>query len=384
VKILTLLLHDDRFSGWTIKDKLVRMHFSLQYLRFCRQISWKALLYTFHQDAKDQQTYELRDAGVIKVFPVRFRFPPFNRFGNDHNPGRIMREMLKDNPDLVHFHNYYVFSFPYTAFFVKKKLKRPLVAQLHGYNHGNLRKGPYLPCMLALKKADRILYSYQPEEDLYRKLGVMNRAVKVPVPGVDPQIFKPERCSHSNRLLYVGRIPKPETAHGEKSPHLLLDLVRNILPLHKDLVLDVVGDGPGLGHCHHMARRFGLTDHVIFHGYVPHNDLPNYYRASALTFSPIRVRDIDGWFDGAIQESLACGTPVAAFKASSRTPLHGTYGFLLSNDMVKAAAEVSELLKTPEEMNQVAEKGSRFVRENCSCAKVAERLQRTWESTIKT
>jgi glycosyltransferase involved in cell wall biosynthesis len=103
-----------------------------------------------------------------------------------------------------------------------------------------------------------------------------------------------------------------------------------------------------------------------------------------LTFSPIQVHDIDGWFDGALQESLACGTPVAAFKASPRTPLRGTYGFLLSNNTARAAAEVSELLRTPEEMDQVAQEGSRFVRENCSYAKVAETLQGTWERAIET
>jgi glycosyltransferase involved in cell wall biosynthesis len=360
------------------------MHFSLQYLRFCRQKSWSATLYTFHQDAKNQQVYTLGDTGVIKVFPVKFRFPPFHRFGNDHNPRCIVQEMLKDKPDLVHFHNYYVLSFPYTAFFVKKKLKRPLVAQLHGYNNGNVRKTLYLPCLLALKNVDSILYSYQPEENMYRKLGVIDKAVKVPVPGVDPQVFKLERRSHSNRLLYVGRIPKPETAHGEKSPYLLLHLLRNLLRRQKDAVLDVVGDGPGLGNCHHLTRSLGLADNVVFHGYVLHSDLPKYYRASALTFSPIQVHDIDGWFDGALQESLACGTPVAAFKASPRTPLRGTYGFLLSNNTARAAAEVSELLRTPEEMNQVAQEGSRFVRENCSYAKVAETLQGTWERAIET
>jgi len=144
-----------------------------------------------------------------------------------------------------------------------------------------------------------------------------------------------------------------------------------------------VGDGPGLHYGFRLANRLGLKDHVAFHGYVPYNELPKYYQASALTFSPIRVHDIDGWFDGAIHESLACGTPVAAFKASPKTPLRGTYGFLLSNNVEKAATEVSTLLKTPEDMNQVAEEGSRFVHENCAHAKLAAKLQETWEEVTR-
>jgi len=383
MRILTLLLHDERFSGWTVKDKLTRQHFSVQYLHFCKQKSWNSLLYTFHQKIKACQIYRLHDAGTIKIFPVKFRFPPFHRFGNDHNPKDIMQAMVHDQPDLVHFHNYYLFLFPYTAFLVKNKLKRPLIAQLHGYNNRSLRRVLYVPCLLALRKADCILYSYEPEEALYRKLGVMERAVKVPVPGVDPQVFTRYRRCDSRRLLYVGRIPRPETAYGEKSPFLLLHLLRNLLRQTKDVVLDVIGDGPGLHYCRCLAQKLGLTGHLAFHGYIPYSDLPKYYQVSALTFSPIQVYDIDGWFDGAIQESLACGTPVAAFKASEDRPLHGTYGFLLSNNMEKAASEVKALLKTQEDMDQIAQDGSRFVHENCTCARVAAQLQETWESALR-
>jgi len=382
MRVLTLLLHDERFSGWTIRDKLVRQHFSLQYLRFCKQRGWEPLLYTFHQQAKAKQIHWLDD-GVVKIFPVKFRFPPFQLFGNDHNPESIMREACSDQPDLVHFHNYYLFSFPYTAVFVKEKLKRPLTVQLHGYNNSSLRKWLYLPCLLALKKADRILYSYRPEEFQYRKLGVMEKAVRVPIPGIDPEIFRRQRHSDSNRLLYVGRIPRPKMAHGEKSPFLLLHLLRRLLHRLQDVTLDVVGDGPGLDYCCRLAHNLGVEDHVAFHGYVPYCRLPKYYQASALTFSPIRVYDVDGWFDGAMQESLACGTPVAAFKARSKTPLRGTYGFLLSNDMEKAAVEVSTLLKAPEDMDEVAEAGSRFVRENCAHARLAMELQETWEGLTR-
>jgi glycosyltransferase involved in cell wall biosynthesis len=96
--------------------------------------------------------------------------------------------MTFDEPDLVHFHNYYLFSFPYIAAFTKKKLKRPLIAQLHGYDNRSIHKWLYLPCLLALKNADKILYSYEPEKDIYQKLGVADKATKLPIPGVDTEI----------------------------------------------------------------------------------------------------------------------------------------------------------------------------------------------------
>jgi glycosyltransferase involved in cell wall biosynthesis len=144
----------------------------------------------------------------------------------------------------------------------------------------------------------------------------------------------------------------------------------------------VVGDGPGLFRCRELVKSLGISGHVVFHGYVPNGELPKYYQASTLTLSPIQVYDVDGWFDGAIQESLACATPVAAFKASRDTPLRGTYGFLLSNDAEKAADELHGLLRRSEDTHEIAAEGSRFVRKNCSCENVVSELGKTLESVM--
>lgn len=384
-RALTLLLHDERFSGWTSEEKIGRKHFSIEYLKFYRQVGFEPLLYSYHQGVSSKQTYTVEKTGIVKIFPVKFRFPPFLRFGNDHNPTQIMREMMIDQPELVHFHSYYLFSFPYIAAFVKRKLRKPLIAQLHGYDNRLIRKWMYLPNLLALRNADRILYSYAPEKETFVKLGLAEKAFKLPVPGINPEIFRPKgskRRKRTNRLLYVGRIPNPETAYGEKSPFLLIEILKRLLRRSNDFNLDIVGDGPGLSRGRSLAKRLGISEHVVFHGYVPHSQLPRFYGCSAITFSPIQVYDVDGWFDGAIQESLACGTPVAAFKASPKTPLRGTYGFLLSNDVEKAAADLHGLLKTPEEIDEVALEGSKFVRENCSCSRIVSELDKVVGSVM--
>jgi len=383
VKVLSLLLHDERFSGWQMESKLSRTHFSLKYMGFCRQRGWEPLLYTFHQNVREKESFCVDGVGTVKVFPVKVRFPPFLRFGNDHNPAAIVREALTDQPDLVHYHDYYLFSYPYTAVWVKDRVRWPLVVQLHGYNNGSLRRWFYLPCLLALRRADRILYSYRPEEGLYRRLGVFRKAVKVPVPGVDTRVFRRQKRRGSNRLLYVGRIPGPDGAYGEKSPLFLLHVLRKLRLMVRDAGLDVVGDGPGLGRCVELSRVLGLGGCVSFHGYVRHEDLPKYYEAAGLTVAPIQVHDVDGWFDGMVQESLACGTPVAALRTSEKTRLRGTYGFLLSRNAEKAAAEVAGLFEDRGELEQVAAEGSRFVHERCSDARVAQTLQDVWEETVR-
>jgi len=378
-RALTLLLHDERFSGWTPKDKVERQHFSIEYMRFYKEAGFEPLLYSYHQEAESKQIYRLGQTGIVKIFPVKFRFPPFLRFGNDHNPEQIAREMLVDQPELVHFHHYYLFSFPYIAAFVKRRLRKPLIAQLHGCM---MHKWMYLPSLLALRNADRILYSYKPEKEVYAKLGVADRAVRLPFPGIDPEIFRPTRRKRTNRLLYVGRIPNSENAHGEKSPFLMIQIFKKLLRRSTDFYLDIIGDGPGLSRGRGLVKNLGIDDHVVFHGYVPHHQLPEYYQSSILTFSPIQMYDVDGWCDGAIQESLACGTPVAAFKASPKTPMHGTYGFLLPTDTEKAAADLHGLLRAHARIDEIAVEGSRFVRENCSRGRVMSGLNKVLRSVM--
>ena len=59
MRALTLLLHDERFSGWTPKDKIERQHFSIEYLRFYKEAGFDPMLYSYHQRIKTKQTCHL-------------------------------------------------------------------------------------------------------------------------------------------------------------------------------------------------------------------------------------------------------------------------------------------------------------------------------------
>lgn len=382
MKALTLLLHDERFSGWTVIDKLTRYHFSIKYLEILNELGFDPQLYTFHQAVKHKESHILQ-FGEVKIFPVRFRFPPLQNFGNDHNPTDIFREMISDDPDWVHFHNYYLFSFPYTAHFVKQKLRKLLTVQLHGYYTNTFRKTFYFSCLASLKKADCIFYSYSPEKIVYNHLGVSHKAIKVAVPGVDPSVFKPAIRKSETDLLYVGRIPHPTAKKGEKKPHLLVFILKELIKKKKDVKLKIVGDGPGLNFLKSLVLNLKLENNVVFEGYIPHEQLPISYQNSALTFVPMELYDVDGWFDGAIQESLACGTPVVAFKDNKRTPTKGTFGFLLSTSPEKAAEELLQLFEDYGMLVEKANEGSKFVRNHCSLASLSRKLRAAWEVMIK-
>jgi glycosyltransferase involved in cell wall biosynthesis len=377
-----MLLHDERFSGWSLEDKLNRFHFSKQYLRICKEFGWEPYLYTFHEAIKEKQVYEIDGLGIIKVFPVTSRVPPFLRFGNDHNPAEILRELSRDEPDLIHFHNYYLYSFPYLARWIKKRMDRPLTTQSHTYHQSWRRRLPYIASIFQLRLANRVFYSYEPETTVYRKLGILDKAVRVPIPAVDPSIFNTEKKSGEGRLLYVGRVPRPLNAYAEKSPALLLPILQRLLR-RRDVLLTIIGDGVGLPYCKNIVTKLGIRDNVRFRGFIPHRELPRYYQEAALTLVPLKLEGIDGFFDGSIQESLACGTPVAAFKSSKHMPLESRFGFLLPSNPEKAAEDLSSILSDQQTLVDLGAKGSAFIRSSCTEEVLKTTLRDEWEGLLK-
>src|SRR2546425_9989856 len=126
MKIVYLLLHDFRFASLGVEDfAFRRFHFSKEYAKRMAQLGHDVKLYILAADVRCEKILEV-DRFEIKAFDVSFRFPPFMRFGNTHNLG-VLREIERDSPDLVHLHNYYLWSFPYVAPWVKR-LRIPLVA----------------------------------------------------------------------------------------------------------------------------------------------------------------------------------------------------------------------------------------------------------------
>jgi len=382
MRIVTMLLHDERFSGWSLEEKLSRFHFSKQYLEFCRSFGWEPYLYCFHESLDEKKVYDIKGLGVVKVFPVSFRVPPFMGFGNDHNPKGILNELKKDEPDLIHFHNYYLFSFSYLVPLIKKRLNCPLTTQLHGYHQNWLRRVPYLSCLIQLKLIDAIFYSYEPEVAVYRKLGVLEKAVKIPMPSVDPQLFKPDRRRKNGNLLYVGRLPERLDAYADKSPALIFFILKKLLRF-TDVKLIMVGDGTGFSYYRTLVSNLGIEDNVEFTGYIPHSEIARFYQEAGLTFVPLKVYDVDGFFDGSIQESLACETPVACFKSSLNTSFEGTFGFLLSPILDRAPEELSKIFDDLDAHYDFAKKGAAFVHTYCTEERLKGILRNKWEGILK-
>ena len=103
----------------------------------------------------------------------------------------------------------------------------------------------------------------------------------------------------------------------------LLHAMKNVVSRVENVSLLIGGSGPLKENLVVLVRKLGLEDHIHFTGFIPEDDLPDYYRASDLFILP--TLELEG-FGLVTLESLASGVPVLG------TPVGGTVEILQKFD----------------------------------------------------
>ncbi len=108
-------------------------------------------------------------------------------------------------------------------------------------------------------------------------------------------------------LLWVGRMVEV------KGLNVLLEACVELRDRGRDFELCLAGEGPLRPALERQVRDAGLDDRVRFVGPVPHDALPDWYRAADVTV-------LSSWSEGlpnVLRESLACGTPFVSTDVGS-------------------------------------------------------------------
>ncbi len=120
--------------------------------------------------------------------------------------------------------------------------------------------------------------------------------------GVDLALFGPdgERAELEGDpcLLQVGSLSPV------KNHRMTMAAFARVAVAHPEARLHVVGTGPLQGELAARARAYRLGEKVLFHGEVPHHQLPHFYRAADLNLVSSRYES-QGM---TILEAAACGT----------------------------------------------------------------------------
>jgi len=126
----------------------------------------------------------------------------------------------------------------------------------------------------------------------------------------------------------------------EKGTGIVIESLPMIAEKFPKVTLDVVGDGAALGEWKRMAQSLGVSDRIIFHGKVDHENVIRLLQQAHLFCYPTTSSE---GFPKVVLEALACGLPVVTTRVSVLPQLIGSGCGLLIDEV--SAREVAQAVE---------------------------------------
>jgi len=188
-------------------------------------------------------------------------------------------------------------------------------------------------------------------------------------PPADPGAVR-ARLGIARETPMVGIFARLHTVKGHR---YFLAAAREVLARRPGVRFLVVGDGPLRPALEEQARGLGITDRVVFTGFV--EDV----RPLMAGLDLLVISSLWEGFGLTAVEAMALGTPVVATEVGGLPEVvrHGETGLLVPPANPEAlAGSIVWMLEHPEAAGEMAGKGGEAVRENFSAGVMA---RRTWE-----
>lgn len=325
-----------------------------------------------------------------------YRFPSFT-FAF-HRESRVVlplnRRAYRRLPELEIIHSHTPFSMGLYALWAAREFQVPHV---HHYHTLFIEYRHYLPRPIrpSAWMAERISAGFcnacdaiiTPSEPMRRELeryGVSRPIYVLPF-GVDLREFQQEPDWDARRalnipegaplLLHAGRIAR------EKNLRFLLRAFREMLRHEPELWLVLTGDGPQRPELESYVKELGISDRVIFTGYLPREQLIALYKQADLFIFASKT-ETQGLV---LVEAMAAGTPVVALGALGVVEVvrDGKNGVLLDPEIGPEGyvAAVLELLHDEERRERLAQ-GARETAEELSAQRSVRRILEIYQDLI--
>jgi 1,2-diacylglycerol 3-alpha-glucosyltransferase len=165
-----------------------------------------------------------------------------------------------------------------------------------------------------LRRSEVVIAPSQPIKDELLDNGVRMQACEVIPTGVDCKRFTPENYDKGflaryglegkRVVLHVGRLSL------EKRLDTVLEAMVRLAKEEPDLRLLIAGQGPASEHYKAMAKSLGVSDRVVFAGFMSDDEL-------AKAYASVEMLVIASTFETqglVVLEALASGTPVAGIR----------------------------------------------------------------------
>lgn len=196
-------------------------------------------------------------------------------------------------------------------------------------------------------------------------------AMKKIAPGIDTEHFQP--VSNANQLrselglsekkviVSVGRL-----VH-RKGQDILIEALPQVLKIHPEAHILLVGEGPYRAHLEKLVTKFQLQKSITFIGRIQYRDLPRYICTGDIFVMPSRSRlaglEVEGL--GIVYlEASACGLPVIAGKSGGAPDAvdEGVTGVTVDGTSIaEVSAAIIEMLDDPAKSRTMGEAGRSWI-----------------------
>jgi len=325
----------------------------------------------------------------IKIIRVPYGIPLYS----SSIPFRIFEHFNPYEYDLIHAHT----PNPTIADLVclKNQGKIPFILTYHNDITKDGHVGKIISyiynCTLGnflLKNSNLIITTTRSYTEKSLSLNGFKHKIKIIPNGVNPLKFnknideKKIRIHHSISLhskiiLFVGAL------EVYKGIEYLLKAFNQVLNYEMTSYLVIVGAGALSKQLKEMTVELGISDKVIFAGYVKDSDLPYYYSACDLFVLP-SISEKEGF--GIVQlEAMACEKPVISTNLAGVSEVDENEVaslHFLPKDSDALANVIIKLLEDEKLARKMGENGRKLVEEKYTWDKVAAMTERVYEETL--
>lgn len=222
-----------------------------------------------------------------------------------------------------------------------------------------------------------ICYGSMARDYLINYLGVRPEKVHISFNTVDTTFFKKETLNHKDQLTEA-----PAKKHltsisyltERKDNETLLNMAVELLKLRDDFVLHIIGDGEQKTQLEKKAEALGVSEHVVFPGFVQKTNLPQYLATTDVFLFHTKF-DIWGLV---LNEAMAAGiTCLSSINAGATSDLiiEGETGFKTDFSASKETAQkIDTVLKNNALRARIGKQAQQLIETEFTLTKSAGRI----------
>jgi len=354
--------------------------------RALRELGHKTLVIAPDYSLEEAQ---VKDTEVMRITSFSFPNLKFAIPLEFIDRGLIEDKVTEFNPDLIHTHHPFLLG--KAALDMADQLDVPLVYTFHTlyefFTHyflmdtEQVRKQVREYLVNFSNCCDLVVAPTEPIRQYLVELGVSTKTASIPT-GIDFERFeKVQEHSLARRrkklkldrfdrvMFYAGRISR------EKNLSLAFQALKILTDEGLNLCLMLAGDGPAKRPYQKEIAKLGIDERVIWLGFRPQHELPEFYFLSDLFLFP-SASDTQGIV---LYEARAAEIPIVAVEsmASKAIVQDGKNGRFAKADPADFARKIKEVLENPARFKVP------FERELYSKSSIGKKYQELYQELIK-